>query len=217
MRKFLEYASSAYYEGNPIMPDEQFDALAEQYNFYSVGYSVTDGIPQLYRMYSLQKVFDISEIPDLSPYVKTPKLDGAAISLTYINGDLAVALTRGDGNVGRDITDKAMYLVPSRIDTPSSSLFITGEVVAPSSIPNSRNFAAGSLNLKDAGAEFASRPLTFVAYGVQGELENPTWEECMQQLHNLGFTVITKFDHTEYPTDGWVYRVNNNTKYENIL
>ena len=64
MYSFLEKASAMYYAGSPIISDEEFDALAKQYNYEEVGHTVTDGIPHLYRMYSLQKVFNLDECKD---------------------------------------------------------------------------------------------------------------------------------------------------------
>ena len=211
MQHFLEKASAMYYSGHPIISDEEFDALAQLYNYDVVGHTVTDGIPHLYRMYSLQKVFDISDIEGTtSPLLRTPKLDGAAVSLQYINGHLAQALTRGDGNLGRDITLKLEELVPTHISA-LDKVQITGEVVAPDTIPNSRNFAAGSLNLKDMN-EFRSRAkdLRFVAYDIQGDrVEFERLSTAMDSLAQDGFNVITHFDATGYPTDGEVFRVDN--------
>ena len=128
-----------YYSGTPILSDEEFDNLAKMYNFHQVGYQVTDGVPHMFRMYSLQKVFDLKEVDTTTAkYIRTPKLDGAAISLVYINGHLAQALTRGDGNLGRDITLKMEEIVPENIGL-SETVQITGEVVAPETIPNARN------------------------------------------------------------------------------
>ena len=56
MQDFLKHASKKYYEGKPIISDEQFDALASVYKFHDVGYQVTDGIPHYFQMYSLQKL-----------------------------------------------------------------------------------------------------------------------------------------------------------------
>ena len=211
MHHFLEKASAMYYSGTPIMSDEEFDALARLYNYESVGHVVTDGIPHLYKMYSLQKVFDLSDIESsTSPMVRTPKLDGAAVSLQYINGHFAQALTRGDGNLGRDITLKLEELVPSQISA-LDKVQITGEVVAPDTIPNARNFAAGSLNLKDMN-EFRARSscLRFVAYDIQGaHVEFERLSTAMDHLAQNGFHVITHFDATGYPTDGEVFRVDN--------
>ena len=209
MHHFLEKASAMYYSGSPILSDEEFDALAKKYRYEEVGYQVTDGIPHLYRMYSLKKIFDLNDVESsTAPYVRTPKLDGAAVSLQYVNGHLAQALTRGDGQLGRDITLKMEELVPNVIGI-LDTVQITGEVVAPDTIPNARNFAAGSLNLKDY-SEFRSRSqdLRFVAYDIQGrKYERLT--EAMDHLARNGFEVITHFDAFAYPTDGEVFRVDN--------
>ena len=211
MQHFLEKASAMYYSGTPILSDAEFDSLARIYNYDSVGHTVTDGIPHLYKMYSLQKVFDINDIEGTtSPLLRTPKLDGAAVSLQYINGHLAQALTRGDGNLGRDISLKLEELVPVHISI-RSKIQITGEVVAPDTITNARNFAAGSLNLKDM-TEFRSRAkdLRFVAYDIQGDfLDFDRLSEAMDRLTQEGFNTITHFDATGYPTDGEVFRVDS--------
>ena len=209
MQHFLEKASAMYYSGTPIISDAEFDSLARLYHYDTVGHTVTDGIPHLYRMYSLQKVFDLNDIEaTTAPMVRTPKLDGAAVSLQYVNGHLAQALTRGDGNLGRDITLKLEELVPQQISI-LDKIQITGEIVAPDTIANARNFAAGSLNLKDL-SEFRSRAQTlqFVAYDIQG-VDFDRLSTAMDSLAQEGFNVITLFDATGYPTDGEVFRVDN--------
>ena len=210
MHHFLEKASAMYYNGNPILSDEEFDALARKYRYEEVGYQVTDGIPHMYRMYSLQKVFNLNEVEgSTAPMVRTPKLDGAAVSLQYVNGHLAQALTRGDGQLGRDITLKMEELVPNVVGI-KGNLQITGEVVAPNTIPNARNFAAGSLNLKDY-MEFRERckELRFVAYDIQGDVSYERLSDAMNHLAQQGFHTITHFDATGYPTDGEVFRVDS--------
>ena len=209
MQHFLEKASAMYYSGTPIISDAEFDSLARLYHYDTVGHTVTDGIPHLYRMYSLQKVFNLNDIEaTTAPMVRTPKLDGAAVSLQYVNGHLAQALTRGDGNLGRDITLKLEELVPQQISI-LEKIQITGEIVAPDTIANARNFAAGSLNLKDL-SEFRSRAQTlqFVAYDIQG-VDFDRLSTAMDSLAQEGFNVITLFDATGYPTDGEVFRVDN--------
>jgi len=211
MRDFLEKASAAYYSGFPLISDAEFDALAKRYNFEEVGYQVTDGIPHMFKMYSLQKVFSLDDIPTPnSKYLCTPKLDGAAVSLTYINGHFALGLTRGDGNLGRDITDKLELLVPNSISL-KGEVFVTGEVVCPSNVTNARNVAAGSLNLKDL-EEFKTRPLTFVAYEVQG-VEYELYTEALSLLAQEGFNTVDTFDYQNYPTDGMVYRINSRKSF----
>ena len=85
-------------------------------------------------MYSLQKVFvGEDEEPNWDhnqPHIMTAKLDGAAVSITYVEGVLTQALTRGDGKAGLDITDKIKSLVPNKIWSKGIKQ-ITGEVVAP--------------------------------------------------------------------------------------
>jgi NAD-dependent DNA ligase len=217
MKDFIEKASACYYSGTPIISDEEFDALVKKYNYDQVGYQVTDGTPHMYRMYSLQKVFSLDDIPTpISKYICTPKLDGAAVSLLYVNGHFALGLTRGDGNLGRDITIKLEELVPLSIPL-RGEVQITGEVVLPSSVPNARNVASGSLNLKDIH-EFRARArdLVFVAYDIQFENDYSSYTEIMKALAHEGFNVVTTFDHTDYPTDGWVYRLNSQKSFKKM-
>ena len=213
MIDFLQYAAQMYYAGIPIISDAEFDGLADRYSYEEVGHRITDGIPHMYKMYSLQKYFNLDDAPALSGYIQTPKLDGAAVSLLYVNGRLALGLTRGDGNIGRDITDKLSSLVPNTIQI-LSIVQITGEVVCPSRVPNARNVASGSLNLKDMN-EFHTRPLTFVAYDIQGA-NFGTWREAMGALNTCGFETVAKFDATDYPTDGLVYRVDCYRTFEHM-
>lgn len=214
MRDFLEKASIAYYCGYPLISDSEFDALSKKYNVEEVGHKITDGTPHLFRMYSLQKVFSINDIPTPnSQYLCTPKLDGAAVSLTYVNGHLALGLTRGDGNIGRDITDRLELLVPNNLSF-KGEIFITGEVVCPSTVTNARNVAAGSLNLKDL-EEFKTRPLTFVAYDVQG-VEYDLYTEALSLLAQEGFNTVDTFDYQNYPTDGMVYRINSRKSFDKM-
>jgi DNA ligase (NAD+) len=210
MRDFLEKASLAYYSGCPIISDAEFDSLAAKYSYNQVGHVVTDGVPHLYRMYSLQKYFDITEAGNISGYIKTPKLDGAAVSLLYVNKQFALGLTRGDGNLGRDITDKLALLVPPTISL-RGEVQITGEIVCPSNVTNARNVASGSLNLKDI-KEFEARAenLVFVAYDIhKSGLGYDQYSTILKALADQGFNTVNTFDASNYPTDGWVYRIND--------
>ena len=217
MKEFLDRACEAYYEGSPIISDEEFDILADKHQYNRVGYQVTDAIPHVYRMYSLKKCFDLAEAPlAVDECIETPKLDGAAVSLLYVEGFLQLALTRGDGIQGKDITDKMKELVPNQIST-TAMVQITGEVVAPNSIPNARNYAAGSLGLKGLSGvdEFKQRPLVFVAYG-QEKVVNRNYDATLEGLERMGFNTALSFDCTDYPTDGTVYRLRDNFKFEEM-
>ena len=214
MKEFLDKACTMYYEGYPILSDDEFDMLADKHQYNAVGYKVTDAIPHTYRMYSLKKCFDLNNAPlNIEDCIETPKLDGAAVSLLYVEGLLQLALTRGDGIQGRDITDKMRLLVPEEISI-TNLVQITGEVVAPSSVPNARNFASGSLGLNDL-EEFATRPLAFVAYG-QEKVVNRNFDATLEGLERMGFNTALSFDCTDYPTDGIVYRLRDNFEFEKM-
>lgn len=211
MQRFLEYASKCYYEGNPVISDAEYDALEHRYGLEKVGYTITDGIEHFYPMYSLQKCFDLEKAPlNIEDCVISPKLDGAAVSLLYVDGKFALGLTRGDGKIGRDASEKLKLLVPQSIET-NGIVQITGEVVCPSSVENARNVAAGSLNLKSI-EEFLTRPLTFVAYDMQ-QNSFDSYSETMTFLESQGFHTVLDFDYEEYPTDGYVYRTYSNREF----
>lgn len=224
--EFLEKASKAYYDGSPIISDEAFDKLAELSGFESVGAKQHEHTAKhLSRMYSLQKYYEDEDIKrPLSEYsaneiTASIKLDGAAVSHLYVNGELVQSLTRGDGIEGTIITDKflATNLVPKTISY-TGVLQVTGEIVAPKHIENSRNYAAGSLNLKDVN-EFRTRAVSFFAYGMYlpaREVNGSTFIEDMQSLEGLGFSTILENDLDKiYPCDGIVFRLNSNKAFQN--
>lgn len=211
MNDFLKKASKAYYEGNPIISDAEFDELAKKVSFTDVGYSSDFKWSHLYQMFSLFKVYDGDKLPFSHATIVTPKLDGAAISLRYSEGALVLALTRGDGKKGIDITEKMRTLVPNNINI-MGEVQITGEVVCPSSVPNARNVAAGSLNLKSL-EEFKTRPLSFVAYDVFPK-QCETWTEDLATLS--GFSTVLDSDWSEFPQDGKVHRIDNNKIFEEL-
>ena len=215
LNKKLQKASADYYAGNPSMSDDEFDALARAINFKQVG-TLEGRVPHAFRMYSLQKIFQGEECPFASEdVIVTPKLDGSAISILYINGELERVLTRGDGKSGIDITDKfkASDLVP-QLAIGNHIMQVTGEIVAPKSVPNSRNYAAGSLNLKDID-EFLTRNLCFVAYGIEPSL-NDSYVDDMLELWEVGFNTVTQSDWAEFPHDGTVWRLDNNVKFRDL-
>ena len=216
----LRRAALSYYNGKPMMPDAEFDRLAELCNFEEVGHS-GGKIKHYYQLFSLQKVFE-NEISTNNPFqtykkpvVVTPKLDGAAVSLLYVEGKLHRALTRGDGKKGIDVTEHLKTRVPHSIHPNSPSVVqITGEVVAPKAIKNSRNYAAGALNLKDT-KEFETRELLFIVYGVQPYIKE-TWTQDMNLLSGWKFWTVVENEWTQYPHDGYVFRVDSNEDFENF-
>jgi len=217
MKKFLDKAAHAYFEGNPIISDGEWDFLSRVFNYDDVGYTPTDGVRHLFQMYSLQKCFDILNPPFHvlgKDVIASPKLDGAAVSLVYINGEFTQALTRGDGIFGRDVTDKMALRVPAQI-LESGVVQITGELVAPDNIENSRNYAAGSLNLK-CTKEFDSRSTYFYAYGLQCDNGLVSWAEDMDRLALQGFNTVHTHMTAGFPQDGIVYRINDNYLFASL-
>ena len=216
----LRRAALSYYSGKPMMSDAEFDRLSELCNFEEVGHS-GGKIKHYYQLFSLQKVFE-NEISTNNPFqtykkpvVVTPKLDGAAVSLLYVEGKLHRALTRGDGKKGIDVTEHLKTRVPHSIHPNSPSVVqITGEVVAPKAIKNSRNYAAGALNLKDT-KEFETRELLFIVYGVQPYIKE-TWTQDMNLLSGWKFWTVVENEWTQYPHDGYVFRVDSNEDFENF-
>jgi DNA ligase (NAD+) len=143
-------------------------------------------------------------------FVLEPKIDGLAINLTYENGLFTRGATRGDGEVGEDVTTNLRTIpsIPLRMlgnDAPSL-IEGRGEVYMPLSgfrelnerliaedkkpTPNPRNAAAGSLRQKNP-AITASRPLSFWAYGVGAHegVELRTHWETLQWLKEHGFPI----------------------------
>ena len=144
-------------------------------------------------------------------FVCEPKLDGLAVNLTYENGKLAYAATRGDGATGENITAniKTIPAIPLTLRTSNVPQFIEvrGEVYMPKAgfeeynkkaketgdkiFANPRNAAAGSLRQLNP-AITASRPLAIYCYGIgvcEGyELPDTHWEQ-LQLLKEFGFRV----------------------------
>lgn len=219
--QFLDTASQAYYAGTPIITDEQFDALADSVGYSRVGSRQHENVEKHFRrMYSLQKFYEDENLrrplEGVHSVSSSAKIDGAALSLLYVDGVFARALTRGDGIEGQVVTDKflATNLIPKTI--PQMGVVqVTGEIAAPKHIENARNYAAGSLNLKSC-EEFRTRAVEFFAYGVW-PYQTSTFSNDMEALTRWGFhTVLEPELHNIYPCDGVVFRANNNEVFEGM-
>jgi DNA ligase (NAD+) len=141
-------------------------------------------------------------------YEAEPKIDGLAISLVYENGALVRGATRGNGEVGEDVTQnlRTIKAIPLRVEGAPPLLEVRGEVYLPRSdfaklnearaaageptFANPRNSAAGSIRQLDPQLA-ASRPLSIWCYGV-GALEGMTFatqSETLEWLAEHGFKV----------------------------
>ncbi|MEM6308819.1 MAG: NAD-dependent DNA ligase LigA [Pseudomonadota bacterium] len=154
---------------------------------------------------SIRKYLGATQSDDLV-YIAEPKIDGLSLSLKYENGSLVQAATRGDGQVGENVTPNARMIkdVPQTLKGAPQILEVRGEVYMSHKdfaalnaqqtdsggkvFANPRNAAAGSLRQLDARIT-ASRPLRFFAY-AWGAVSAPLGEtqfEAIERLRALGF------------------------------
>ena len=187
-----------------------------------VGGAVTKNfktIAHTHRMYSLDNSYSKQDLLDWETRIKKLidgpiqytcelKYDGASISLTYKNGTLFRALTRGDGTQGDDVTAniKTIKSVPLKLRGDYPNLFeIRGEIILPfegfhamnnertaaglEPYRNPRNTASGSLKLQDS-SEVAKRPLECLLYSIVGEnLGISSQFENLEKARTWGFKV----------------------------
>tara|TARA_B100001939_G_scaffold194247_1_gene167046 strand:- start:147 stop:1952 length:1806 start_codon:yes stop_codon:yes gene_type:complete len=137
------------------------------------------------------------------------KIDGLAMSIRYVDGEMVTAATRGDGRVGEDVTAnvRTISVIPQRLADAPSIFEVRGEVYMPRAVfealndeaaktgerelVNPRNAAAGSLRQKDSSVT-ARRRLSFWAYQIgdrEGGPEHSTHDEALAYISELGFPV----------------------------
>ncbi|CUJ95973.1 DNA ligase [Ruegeria denitrificans] len=189
-----------------------------------VGARPADGFSKVIhavRMMSLGNAFDDEDVRDFDrsirkylglevskplSYTAEPKIDGLSLSLRYEKGKLVQAATRGDGEVGENVSANARTIsdIPQTLENAPDVLEVRGEVymshedfeklnarqetAGEKTFANPRNAAAGSLRQLDASVTRA-RPLRFFAY-AWGELSDPLAETQMKaidRLHAFGF------------------------------
>lgn len=221
MQKYIKSLQTDYYNGTPSVSNEEYDALVARFGEDSVG-GEGGRFKHVFRMFSLEKVYpnrgDTYPLP-LSECVRSPKLDGCAISLLFVLGGLQQGNTRGDG-VSTPTSFEPWKMealgIPKEISA-STLMQVTGEVVTTKRVENERNFASGAMQLQDE-AEFLSRVeeggLIFVAYNAQESSERsgifPLYRQDMEYLQGEGFRTCTEGDWDECPQDGIVYRLDSN-------
>lgn len=222
----LNAASEAYYNsGDVIMSDIKYDNKLHQLRklekesgiimsnspTVNVGSTILKSLPEVKHefkpMLSLDKVHSAEEIIKFAhgrELISMIKLDGLSCRLTYENGDLVKAETRGDGEVGNLITEHAKCFknIPIHINKEGTYV-IDGEAIITAedfkqindNLPkgvdkfkNSRNLAAGTLSLLDMSV-VKQRSITFVAWDVIVGSEESTLEGKIEEAKSLGFTV----------------------------
>ena len=263
--KRLNTWTKAYDEGHPVVSDKEWDNLYFEIVEYEKAYpnciqpdsptqvihfeevSELKKVKHNHPMLSLNKTKDIEEVKSFigdKDYIVMAKMDGLTCSLHYEGGKLVSAETRGNGEVGEDITHNAMVIpsIPKRIKN-KESLTVDGEIICTykdfeeigGKYKNPRNFAAGSIRLLDS-KECKERNLTFVAWDII-DSDVGLLSTKFSVLRFLGFTVvpyivpylykelnndieeiidIVKYEAKErsYPIDGVVIKYNWVSDYE---
>lgn len=232
IEKLISWAKAYYVDDEPIASDEEYDKLARQCLEFEnknpnlinsnspnrrVGGAILKGFKKanhLSRMWSQEDVFNdkeledwikrASKVGDNLEFFCQPKFDGASLNLIYENGILKQAITRGDGEIGEDVTQNAMTIQSIPLEIAEKSLIeIRGEVVikksdfeainierlknSESTFANPRNAAAGSLRQLDSSIT-SKRKLFFNAWGVgQNSLNFEKTSQMMDYIFSLGF------------------------------
>ena len=261
----LDQATELYDMGRPIMSDAEWDSLyfklmqlekesgtvLPDSPTQKVVYRVVSKLQKVihsHPMLSLDKTKDIEEVQNFihsganEEVLAMCKMDGLTCSLHYDHGILQRAETRGNGEVGEDVTHNARVLpsIPQIIDY-TEPLTVDGEIICTykdfepfqEEYKNPRNFAAGSIRLLDS-AECGSRSLSFVAWDLIGsENKFETLSQCLAFLGDLGFTIVpnhmVNIGHEAevidllkneaasiYPIDGIVFKFNSRQYYQSL-
>lgn len=221
MVSMLNDASEAYYNtGNPIMSDSEFDMrlddlrqLEEEMGFIlsnsptqRVGAKVLTELSEIthsHPMLSLEKCHTVEELIKFAnnkELVASIKLDGLTVSITYENGTLVKAETRGNGYVGSDITEhiKQFKNVPFKINKEGTYI-VDGEAIITDEdfneinkdgeFKNSRNLAAGTLSVLDTSL-VAKRKLRFMVWDVIEGGNSNKLKDNLNEAKTLSFDVV---------------------------
>ncbi|MBR5505425.1 MAG: NAD-dependent DNA ligase LigA, partial [Clostridia bacterium] len=239
LKKQISYHSHKYYVlDNPEITDEEYDKLmrtlleiesahpdwvSADSPSQKIGGTILSGFDQVVhevKMQSLQDAFSYDELADFDKRVRASltspvrycvehKIDGLSVSLEYRDGLFVRGSTRGDGEVGEDVTEnlKTVMSIPLRINTTLPYLEVRGEVFMPKAsfarlnaereqngeptFANPRNAAAGSLRQLDSSVA-AKRGLDIYVFNIQRieGMQIHTHSEGLQFLRDAGFKVI---------------------------
>ena len=213
----LNYYTKLYDEGHPAITDEQWDNLYFELQEWEketgiilansptnhIDYQIMNQLNKVthnHPMMSLAKTKSEEEVVKFfkdHSIIAMAKMDGLTCSIRYLNGKLISAETRGNGEVGEDITHNIVFVknVPTEIPI-KEEVVIDGEVICTykdfeqfsSEYANPRNFASGSIRLLDS-SECAKRHLTFIAWDCIKGLDCETLSNKLFKLVCLGFEV----------------------------
>lgn len=241
LRKTLRYHSDRYYNDDaPEIEDYEYDMmmrelkeLEEKYPEYDAPDSPTkkvggvadnsfESVAHSVRMESLQDAFSKDELREFSNrvedtvsdvnYVVEPKIDGLSVSLEYRDGMFLRGSTRGNGDVGEDVSGnlRVIHNIPLKLNKSIPYIEVRGEVYMPKKsfervvdrqiingekpFKNPRNAAAGSLRQKDSSVA-ASRGLDIFVFNIQQieGVELSSHKESLDFIKELGFNTIPTY------------------------
>lgn len=241
LRKTLRYHSDRYYNDDaPEIEDYEYDMmmrelkeLEEKYPEYDAPDSPTkkvggvadnsfESVAHSVRMESLQDAFSKDELREFSNrvedtvsdvnYVVEPKIDGLSVSLEYRDGVFLRGSTRGNGDVGEDVSCnlRVIHNIPLKLNKSIPYIEVRGEVYMPKKsfervvdrqiingekpFKNPRNAAAGSLRQKDSSVA-ASRGLDIFVFNIQQieGVELSSHKESLDFIKELGFNTIPTY------------------------
>lgn len=244
--KELNKASEAYYNtGQPIMSDAEFDNKLEELRqwedetgivlsnspTHNVGTTVLDNIKEVIHktpMLSLEKCHSTEEIVEFANnhnLVASVKLDGLTTRLTYKDGDLILAESRGNGTAGSDVTEhvKQFTNVPLRINKEGTYI-IDGEALIKlddfaeinknGEYKNSRNLAAGTLSSLDTSV-VKDRRLSWYAWEVVDGSNVNGFQKQLLEAADFGFEIVPNVLLSEVKKDNNLY--DNNLAIDTCL
>lgn len=239
LKEKINYHSHRYYVlDNPEITDAQYDKLMRQLlemeekdpslvtpdsPSQKIGGKILEGfetVEHKVQMQSLQDAFSFDELRSFDERVKSAlgkdatycveeKIDGLSVSLEYRESQFVRGSTRGDGNVGEDVTEnlKTIMSIPLKLSVPVDYLEVRGEVFMPKkqferlnaerelngeqTFANPRNAAAGSLRQLNSGIA-AKRGLDIFVFNIQKieGVEIKSHLEALEFLRKAGFKVI---------------------------
>ena len=223
----LDKAAKAYYaESTEIMSNAEYDELYDELEALEketgivlagsltkkVGYEVLSSLPKKTHKEPRLSLAKTKEVAELESFLGDKegilmwKLDGLTIVLTYENGELVEALTRGNGEIGEVVTENARFFENIPLVIPyKGSLMVRGEAIIKYSdfnrindeitdvaekYKNPRNLCSGSVRQLSTEVT-ASRNINFIVYeDLEGGEKFKTRVEELNYLESLGFTVV---------------------------
>ena len=238
----IRYHRELYYNHSaPEISDADFDKLWDELKtldpdnsvLHEVGPEPLPGtvkVEHIFPMRSLDKGTTDDDITHFvtqstfggQQYLAQPKLDGSALSLEYVAGNLHRAATRGSGERGEDVTLNAKLIanIPLRLNVPADC-HVRGEVVMPLAVfeekyrtvsPNPRNLCSGALRQKHGDGKADAADLVFCAYDVKFVNERPSAVNDSELLSWLQKAGIEPAPWTIFKTDKPQFEMIEHTK-----